>query len=141
MTTLNKEGSESVTKCNRLKLPASDGKSYLTDVAEPETLLRLIQSVPSPKAAPIKVWLAKVGYEQLQDMTDPARSLDLARPYWQQHGRSEKWIQQRMIGQETRHKLADYWKDYEINKEQEFALLTNIIHQEWTGISVKNTKK
>jgi hypothetical protein len=95
---LKKEGSESVTKCNRLKMEAADGKKYLTDVADPETLLRLIQSVPSPKAEPIKLWLAKVGYERLQDMSDPARSLDRAREYWQQHGRSEKWIQQRGRG-------------------------------------------
>ena len=137
---LNKEGSESVTKCNRLKMEASDGKKYLTDVADPETLLRLIQSVPSPKAEPIKLWLAKVGYERLQDMSDPVRSLDRAREYWQQHGRSEKWIQQRMMGQETRNKLTDYWKDHEITKEDEYAVLTNIIHQEWSGVSVKNHK-
>jgi hypothetical protein len=101
---LKEEGSEVVTKCDQLKLEASDGKKYLTDVANPETLLRLIQSVPSPKAEPIKLWLAKVGYERIQDMSDPARSLDRAREYWQQHGRSEKWIQQRMMGQETRNK-------------------------------------
>ncbi|HIJ87438.1 MAG TPA: hypothetical protein HPP97_07075 [Desulfuromonadales bacterium] len=105
---LSKEGSESVTKCNRLKLEAADGKKYLTDVASPEVLLRLIQSVPSRKAEPIKIWLAKVGYERMQDMADPSRSLDRAREYWQQHGRSEKWIQQRMTGQETRNKLTDY---------------------------------
>jgi len=138
---LAKEGSESVTKCNRLKLEAMDGKKYLTDVADTETLLRLIQSVPSPKAEPIKLWLAKAGYERLQDMSDPARSLDRAREYWQQHGRSEKWIQQRMMGQETRNKLTDYWKDHEISKEKEFAFLTNIIHQEWTGITVKKHKE
>jgi len=137
---LKKEGSESVTKCNRLKLPAADGKSYLTDVADPETLLRLIQSVPSPKAEPIKLWLAKVGYERIQDMNDPARSLDRAREYWQQHGRSEKWIQQRMMGQETRNKLTDYWKDHEIKGEDEYAILTNIIHQEWSGVSIKKHK-
>jgi DNA-damage-inducible protein D len=137
---LKKEGSESVTKCNRLKMEAADGKKYLTDVADPETLLRLIQSVPSPKAEPIKLWLAKVGYERLQDMSDPARSLDRAREYWQQHGRSEKWIQQRMMGQETRNKLTDYWKDHEITKEDEYAILTNIIHQEWSGVSVKKHK-
>lgn len=114
---LNKEGSESVTKCNQLKMEAADGKKYLTDVANPETLLRLIQSVPSPKAEPIKLWLAKVGYERMQDIADPARSLDRAREYWQQHGRSEKWIQQRMMGQETRSKLTDYWKDHEIITE------------------------
>ncbi len=137
---LKKEGSESVTKCNRLKMEAADGKKYLTDVADPETLLRLIQSVPSPKAEPIKLWLAKVGYERLQDMSDPARSLDRAREYWQQHGRSEKWIQQRMMGQETRNKLTDYWQGHEITREDEFAALTNIIHQEWSGVSVKKHK-
>ncbi len=138
---LNKEGSESVTKCNRLKLEAADGKKYLTDVASPEVLLRLIQSIPSPKAEPIKLWLAKVGYERMQDMADPARSLDRAREYWQQHGRSEKWIQQRMMGQETRNKLTDYWKDHDIKKDTEFAILTNIIHQEWAGVAVKEHKK
>ncbi len=99
---LGKEGSESVTKCNRLKLTAADGKRYLTDVATAETLLRLVQSVPSPKAEPIKLWLAKVGYERMQEMADPSRSLDRARDAWKKHGRSEKWIQQRMTGQETR---------------------------------------
>ncbi len=137
---LKKEGSESVTNCHQLKMEAADGKKYLTDAADPETLLRLIQSVPSPKAEPIKLWLAKVGYERLQDMSDPARSLDRAREYWQQHGRSEKWIQQRMMGQETRNKLTDYWSDHEITKEDEYAILTNIIHQEWSGVSVKKHK-
>lgn len=137
---LQKEGSEAVTNCNRLKLPAQDGKMRLTDVADAETLLRLIQSVPSPKAEPIKLWLAKVGYERIQDMGDPARSLDRARDYWRQHGRSEKWIQQRMMGQETRNKLTDYWSNHEIQGEQEYAILTNIIHQEWSGVSVKKHK-
>jgi DNA-damage-inducible protein D len=138
---LKSEGSESVTKCNRLKMPAADGKSYLTDVATAETLLRLIQSVPSPKAEPIKVWLAKVGYERMQEMADPARSLERARETWKQHGRSEKWIQQRMMGQETRSKLTDYWADHEIKPGDEFAILTNIIHQEWSGVAVKEHKK
>jgi DNA-damage-inducible protein D len=137
---LKKEESQSVTNCHQLKLPAADGKSYLTDVADPETLLRIIQSVPSPKAEPIKLWLAKVGYERMQDMSDPARSLDRAREYWRQHGRSEKWIQQRMMGQETRNKLTDYWKGHEIKGEDEFAILTNIIHQEWSGVPVKKHK-
>ncbi len=137
---LKKEGSQSVTNCHRLKLPAADGKKYTTDVADPETLLRIIQSVPSPKAEPIKLWLAKVGYERIQDMSDPARSLDRARDYWRQHGRSEKWIQQRMMGQETRNKLTDYWKDHAIKGEAEFAILTNIIHQEWAEVSVKQHK-
>ncbi|HBA26943.1 MAG TPA: hypothetical protein DCY98_06065 [Nitrospinae bacterium] len=138
---LKAEGSESVTNCHQLKMEAADGKKYLTDAANPETLLRLIQSVPSPKAEPIKLWLAKVGYERLQDMSDPARSLDRAREYWQQHGRSEKWIQQRMMGQETRNKLTDYWKEHEIKKEDEYAILTNIIHQEWADVSVKKHKE
>lgn len=137
---LNKEGSQLVTNCHQLKMPADDGKMRLTDAAHPETLLRLIQSVPSPKAEPIKLWLAKVGYERMQDMSDPARSLDRARDYWRQHGRSEKWIQQRMMGQETRNKLTDYWKDHEITGEEEYAILTNIIHQEWSGVSVKKHK-
>ncbi|MFA4955973.1 MAG: Bro-N domain-containing protein [Candidatus Methanoperedens sp.] len=138
---LKKDGSQSVTNCHQLKMEAADGKGYLTDVANPETLLRLIQSVPSPRAEPIKLWLAKVGYERMQDMADPARSLDRAREFWQQHGRSEKWIQQRMMGQETRNKLTDYWKDHEIKKEEEYAILTNIIHQEWTDVSVKKHKE
>ncbi len=134
---LNKEGSESVTKCNRLKMAAADGKRYLTDVADPETLLRLIQSVPSPKAEPIKLWLAKVGYERMRDMADPARSLDRAREFWQQHGRSEKWIQQRMMGQETRNKLTDYWQGHEVTKEKEYAsLLLSVLSTRYTTSAV-----
>jgi hypothetical protein len=137
---LKNEGNESVTNCHRLKLEAADGKKYLTDVANVETLLRLIQSVPSPKAEPIKLWLAKVGYERMQETIDPERSLNRARENWQKHGRSEKWIQQRMMGQETRNKLTDYWKDHDIKEDNEFAILTNIIHQEWAGVSVKEHK-
>ena len=137
---LRKEGSQSVTKCNQLKMTAADGKSYLTDVADAETLLRLVQSVPSPKAEPIKVWLAKVGYERMQEMSDPALSLDRARETWKKHGRSEKWIEQRMTGQETRNKLTDYWSKHEIKKEDEFAILTNIIHQEWADVNVQEHK-
>ncbi|HOY63943.1 MAG TPA: hypothetical protein PK745_12290, partial [bacterium] len=138
---LKKEGSQSVTNCHQLKMEAADGKKYLTDAAGPEDLLRIIQSVPSPRAEPIKLWLAKAGYERIQDMSDPARSLDRARDYWQQSGRSEKWIQQRMMGQETRNKLTDYWKDHEIKGEDEYAILTNIIHKEWSGVSVKKHKQ
>lgn len=139
---LKDEGAdETVTKCNALKMPSADGKMRLTDMADTETLLRLIQSIPSPKAEPFKQWLAKVGYERIQDMGDPARSLDRAREYWRQHGRSEKWIQQRMMGQETRNKLTDYWKDHEIKGENEYAILTNIIHKEWSGVSVKQHKE
>ncbi len=137
---LSKEGSEVVTNCNRLKMTAADGKQRPTDAATAETLLRLVQSVPSPKAEPIKLWLAKVGYERMQEMADPALSLDRARVTWQQHGRSEKWIQQRMTGQETRNKLTDYWKEHDIKQGEEYAILTNIIHQEWTGVDVKAHK-
>jgi DNA-damage-inducible protein D len=138
---LTKEGSESVTNCHRLKLPAADGKNYLTDVGNAETILRLVQSVPSPKAEPIKLWLAKVGHERMQEMADPAKSLDRARETWQKHGYSEKWIQQRMMGQETRNKLTDYWKEHEIKEGMEFAIITNVIHEEWSGVSVQEHKK
>lgn len=134
------DGFELSTICRQLKLQAPDGKMRETDCANAEGLLRIIQSIPSPKAEPFKQWLAKVGYERIQDMSDPARSLDRAREYWQKHGRSEKWIQQRMMGQETRNKLTDYWKDHDIKGEQQFATLTNIIHQEWSGVSVKEHK-
>jgi prophage antirepressor-like protein len=123
-----------------LKLTASDGKMRETDCAKAETLLRIVQSIPSPKAEPIKRWLAKVGYERMQEMADPALSLDRARQTWQQHGRSDKWIQQRMTGQETRNKPTDYWREHDIQAGQEFAILTNIIHQEWSGVSVKEHK-
>jgi hypothetical protein len=138
---LGKEGSEVVTNCNRLKMPSKDGKQRLNDVATAETLLRLVQSVPSPKAEPIKLWLAKAGYERMQEMADPALSLERARETWQKHGRSEKWIQQRMTGQETRNKLTDYWANHDIKKGEEFAILTNIIHQEWADVNVKAHKE
>ena len=128
-------------KIVRLKLTAPDGKQRETDVATAETLLRLVQSVPSPKAEPIKLWLAKVGYERMQELADPALSLDRARQTWQQHGRSDKWIQQRMTGQETRNKLTDYWSEHDIKAGSEFAILTNIIHQEWSGLSVAQHKE
>lgn len=137
---LIKEGNESVTKCDRLKMLSSDGKLYNTDVANVEILLRLIQSVPSPKAEPVKLWLAKVGYERMQEMTDPERALNRSREYWQKQGRSAAWIQQRMMGQEVRNKLTDYWSDNEVQKGNEFAILTNIIHEEWTELSVRDHK-
>ncbi len=134
------DGFELSTMCRQLKLKAPDGKMRETDCAGVQGVLRIIQSIPSPKAEPFKQWLAKVGYERIQDMSDPAGSLDRAREYWQKHGRSEKWIQQRMMGQETRNKLTDYWKGHQITEEEEFAILTNIIHQEWSGVTVKKHK-
>lgn len=137
---LSAEGSELSQKLGHLKMQAEDGKMRDTDVADTETLLRIIQSIPSPKAEPFKQWLAKVGYERMQEISDPEQSLDRARENWQKLGRSEKWIQQRMTGQETRNKLTDYWQKAGIEKQDEFALLTNIIHQEWTGLTVKKHK-
>ncbi len=134
------DGLELSTICRQLKLKATDGKMRETDVANTQTLLRIIQSIPSPKAEPFKQWLAKVGYERMQEIADPGQGIDRARENWQKLGRSEKWIQQRMTGQETRNKLTDYWKDNGVKKGDEFALLTNIIHQEWTGITAKDHK-
>ena len=127
-------------KIVQLKLTAPDGKQRQTDCATAESLLRIVQSIPSPKAEPIKLWLAKVGYERMQEMADPALSLDRARQTWQQHGRSDQWIQQRMTGQETRNKLTDYWSEHDIKQGSEFAILTNIIHREWSGLSVAQHK-
>jgi hypothetical protein len=138
---LLKEGNESVTNCNQLKLQSADGKFYKTDVGNVEQIFRLIQSIPSPKAEPFKQWLAKVGYERLQEIQDPSLSMDRARENWKNKGRSEKWIQQRMMGQETRNKLTDYWKESGVTQKDEFAYLTNIIHQEWTGLTVKKHKE
>jgi len=137
---LKKEGNESVTKCDKLKLQSADGKFYKTDVADVETLLRLIQSVPSPKAEPVKLWLARVGYERIEEINNPEKALNRGRDYWQRMGRSTKWIQQRMMGQEIRNKLTDYWKDNEVKEKDEYAILTNIIHQEWSDLSVKEHK-
>ena len=139
-TRLKKEGSQLATNCSQLKMQSSDGKFYLTDVADTEQLLRLIQTIPSPKAEPFKHWLARVGYERIEEMNDPEKALNRSRSYWQKKGRSEKWIQQRMMGQETRNKLTDYWSGHGVNKSDEFAILTNIIHEEWSGVTVKKHK-
>ena len=101
-------------------------------MATAETLLRLVQCVPSPRAEPIKLWLAKVGHERMQELADPTLALDRARDLRQKHGRSEQWIQQRMTGQETRNQLTEYWADHDVKQGQEFAILTNLIHEEWT---------
>lgn len=138
---LRDEGSEqTVTNCHQLKLQADDGKMRKTDVADIKTIFRIIQSIPSKKAEPIKQWLAKVGQERVQEMADPSKAINRARETYQKLGRSEKWIQQRMTGQETRNKLTDYWKDHDITEGEEYAILTNIIHQEWSGLSVKEHK-
>lgn len=137
----SQDGFELSTVCRQFKMLATDGKMRTTDITDTETLLRIIQSIPSPKAEPFKQWLAKVGYERMQEINDPSQSIDRARENWQKMGRSEKWIQQRMTGQETRNKLTDYWKDNGVTKNDEFAQLTNIIHSEWTGLTVKKHKE
>ena len=137
---LKLEGSEVYEKIVRLKMIADDGKMRETDCADTQQLLRIIQSIPSPKAEPFKQWLAKVGYERMKEIADPEQSIERARENWQKLGRSKKWIQQRMTGQETRNKLTDYWKESGVEKQDEFAMLTNIIHQEWTGLKVKDHK-
>ena len=134
---IQKESGQPVTFCNRLKLVASDGRQRLTDVAPLRHLFRIVQSIPSPKAEPLKQWLAQVGEDRVHESSDPELALNRARENWQRLGRSEKWIQQRMTGQETRSKLTDYWKDHDIDEDIEFAILTNIIHKEWTGVTVR----
>ncbi len=138
---LKKEGSEVVTKCNQLKLTAKDGKKYLTDIADTKRMFRIIQSIPSPKAEPFKVWLAKVGYERLQETVNPELSVNRARKNWKTAGRSEKWIEQRMRGQEIRNKLTDYWNKSDVQEGLEYAKLTDIIHREWTGLTTMGHKK
>lgn len=138
---LNKEGSEVVTKCNQLKMRASDGKFYLTDAADTETLFRLIQSIPSQKAEPFKTWLAKVGYERLQETVNPELAVNRARKHWVSAGRSVKWIEQRMRGQEIRNKLTDYWSEAGVKEGVEYASLTDIIHKEWSELTTKQHKK
>lgn len=133
-------GSYLGTNCPQVAMPSASGVMRRTLAADVPTLLRLIQSIPSPKAEPFKQWLAKVGYERMQEIADPAQSLDRARENWQKMGRSEKWIQQRMTGQETRNKLTDYWQTHGVQGSDQFALLTNLIHQEWAGVSVNEHK-
>lgn len=128
------------TNCPQVAM-MTNGKNRKTLAGNVKDVLRIVQSIPSPKAEPFKQWLAKVGYERIQEIQDPAQSIDRARENWKQHGRSEKWIQQRMMGQETRNKLTDYWKEAGIEEKKDFAILTNIIHQEWTGLSVKKHKE
>lgn len=132
-------GSYIGTNCPQVTM-LTNGKKRKILAGNVEDIFRIVQSIPSPKAEPFKQWLAKVGYERIQEIQDPSQGIDRARENWKEHGRSEKWIQQRMMGQETRNKLTDYWKEAGIEEKKEFAILTNIIHQEWTGLSVKKHK-
>ena len=133
-------GSYIGTNCPQVEM-LTNGKRRKTLAGTVKDVFRIIQSIPSPKAEPFKQWLAKVGYERIQEINDPGQSLDRARENWQKLGRSDKWIQQRMTGQETRNKLTDYWQENGVKKGEEFAALTNIIHQEWTGLTVKKHKE
>lgn len=137
---LHDEGSEVVTKCHRLKLIAPDGKYYLTDVADTETVLRLIQSVPSPKAEPFKLWLAKVGYERLEETADPELAITRALRTYLQKGYSKEWINQRLKSIEIRKALTDEWEQRGVKGGFEFAILTDEITKAWTGLTTKEYK-
>jgi len=137
---LKEEGNETVTNCNQLKLQAEDGKLRLTDVADTEQLLRIIQSIPSKKAEPFKLWLANVGYERIEEIEDPELAFDRAMRNYLKKGRSREWINQRLKTIEVRKELTDEWEDRGINKASEFAILTNEITKAWSGHNVKEYK-
>ena len=137
---LKQEGSEVVTKCDQLKMQASDGKFYLTDAADTETMLRLIQSIPSPNAEPFKLWLARVGYERLEETADPEQAINRALKAYLQKGYSPEWVNQRLKSIEIRKALTDEWEKRGAKEGLEFAILTNEITQAWTGMTTKEYK-
>ena len=137
---LLKEGNETVTNCNRLKLPAEDGKMRMTDVADTEQLFRLIQSIPSPKAEPFKLWLAQVASERLDEMQDPELTIDRALEQYLQLGYSENWINQRLKSIEIRKELTDEWKKRGLKEGVQFATLTDIISKAWADKTTKEYK-
>ncbi len=138
---LKKEGNQSVTNCNQLKLPSSDGKFYKTDVATAEQLFRLIQSIPSPKAEPFKLWIAQVAAERLNQMQDPELSIEQAMRDYKRLGYSDNWINQRLKSIEIRKELTDEWKKHGIEEGPQFAILTDIIYKAWAGKSAKEYKQ
>lgn len=138
---LVKEGNESVTNCNQLKLPAADGKSYKTDVADLEGILRIVQSIPSKKAEPMKRWLAQVGSERIQQMIDPERSIQQAVEDYRRMGYSENWINQRVKTIEVRKGLTDEWKRAGLQEGRDFAILTDLITKAWSGKTTKEYKQ
>lgn len=137
---LKEEGNETVTNCHQLKLKANDGKMRLTDVALTEQILRLIQSIPSPNAEPFKQWLAKVGYERIEAIQDPEKSIDTAMQDYTNLGYSKEWINQRLKSIEVRKDLTNEWENKGIKDTKDFAMLTNIITKAWSGQSVKEYK-
>lgn len=140
-TRLKKEGSELTTNCSQLKLIASDGKKYLTDVTDTENLLRLIQSIPSPKAEPFKLWLAKVGHERIEETEDPELAIERAMQTYHQKGYSKEWINQRLKSIEIRKELTDEWSERGMKEGLEYAILTNEITKAWSEKSVKQYKQ
>jgi hypothetical protein len=140
-TRLKKEGSQLTTKCSQLKMQSADGKFYMTDVADTEQLLRLIQSIPSPKAEPFKVWLAKVGYERIEETEDPEIAFDRAMETYLKKGYSTNWINQRLKSIEVRKELTDEWDNRGIKKGLEYAILTDEITQAWAGLTTKEYKE
>ncbi|HII15851.1 MAG TPA: hypothetical protein HA362_06080 [Nanoarchaeota archaeon] len=138
---LKAEGNETVTNCNALKLPAPDGKMRFTDVADTEQLLRLIQSIPSKKAEPFKAWLAKVGYERIEETEDPELAFGRAMKTYLQKGYSKEWVNQRLKTIEVRKELTDEWNRAGIEKESDFAILTNEITKAWSGRTVSEYKQ
>ena len=138
---LKDEGNETVTNCNGLKMRAADGKMRLTDVADTEQLLRIIQSVPSPKAEPFKMWLAKVGADRLDQMQDPELSIQQAMIDYKRLGYSDNWINQRLKSIEIRKDLTDQWKLHNVEEGVQYASLTDIIYQAWAGRTTKEYKQ
>ena len=137
---LKEEGNETVTNCHQLKMPASDGKMRLTDVADTEQLFRIIQSIPSPKAEPFKLWMAQVASDRLAQIEDPELSIQQAMTDYKRLGYSEQWINQRLKSIEVRKELTDEWQRRGI-EGQHYATLTDIITQEWSGFTTKDYKK
>ena len=137
---LKNEGSETVTICHRLKMQAEDGKMRLTDVANTKGILRIIQSIPSPKAEPFKQWLAQVGAERLEEIENPEIAQIRAHEIYRQKGYSEEWIERRMRGIETRNELTDAWSEHGVEEGKEYAILTNEISQATFGVSIANHK-
>ncbi|MCF7820592.1 MAG: hypothetical protein K9M44_03950 [Candidatus Pacebacteria bacterium] len=138
---LDEGSNETVTKCNGLKMRSKDGKMRITDVADTETLFRLIQSIPSPKAEPFKVWLAKVGYERIEETEDPELAIDRAMISYRNLGYSEQWINARLQSIQFRKELTDQWRKSGVKENLEFAVLTNIMTKEWAGKTIKEYKK
>lgn len=136
---LNAEGSELSEKIGQLKMRSADGKMYATDVADQEQLFRLVQSIPSPKVEPIKVWIARVASERIDEMIDPELSIDRAIDMYRRKGYSEEWINQRLQGKKERKKLTDEWKRVGV-KEKQYAILTNAIYEVWSGMTAKEYK-